>query len=324
MYKYLLTALIIAIFTACSAPKPDSEPSWYTTIPKDFNFFYATGSDIDVSKAKKKAIASLRMQINTELNNAFKNKTTKLKIDTNQKIDAILMANEYLANTLSMRLVILDKTAAYKNDHLVLIKLSRKSVFDSVNRTTTRKLNTSKEKFQAVKDKIAIKKFIILSELMVDYPKLVSKVQAKKVALASYDTYDEFNYLNDLMSSYRKLKEDITVYVLSDMNSRAFTPIIKDALKNTGLILSTKLESKDALKLFVTSKTTNEKSYSFNQSKSLVKFTSYDVNKKQVSFKQHTFIGKSRKNYKEAKQQSAISIKSKVAKMGIFDFLGLK
>lgn len=324
MYKYLLGAIIITIFAACSAPKPKTVPSWYTTMPKDFNFFYAIGAGKDVDKAKKKAIASLRMQINTELNNAFKNNTTKLNIDTNQKIDEILMANEYLANTLSMRSIKLDKTDVFRNDHLVLIKLSRKNVFDSLNSKTTKKLNLSKEKYQAVQDKIAIKRFIIISELIADYPKLASNIQAKKLALASYDTYDEFNYLNNLLTSYTKLKKDITFYVLTDVNSRVFAPAIKDAIRNTGLLLSTNLESKDSLKLLVTSKTTNEEKYSFNQSKSLVKFTAYDANKKKVSFKQHTFVGKSRKNYKEAKQQASINVKSKVSKLGIFNFLGLK
>ena len=324
MYKYLLTAIIIAMFTACSAPKPKTPPAWYTTMPKDFNFLYAVGAGKDVSKAKKKAIASLRMHINTQLDNSFKNKTTKLYMDTNENIDAILMANEYLANTLSMRSIKVDKTTVFKDEHLVLIKLSRKNVFDSVSMTTNTRLETSKEKYQASQDNIAIKRFIVISELMADYPKLASKIQAKKLALASYDVNYEFNYLNDLMSSYTKLQKDTIFYVLSDVNSRAFTLAIKDALRDAGLRLSTKLKTKDALRLLITSTTTNEQNYSFNQSKSLVKFTAYDINKKKVSFKQHTFVGKSRRSYKEAKQQSAINVKNKIAKIGIFNFLGLK
>ena len=324
MYKYLLTLIIVAIFAGCSAPKPKTAPSWYTTLPKDFNFFYAKGADKDVAKAKKKAIASLRSQINAELNNAFKTRSSKLAIDANQNIDSLLMANEYLANTLSMRAVKLDKNAEFQGDVLVLIKLSRKDVFDAVNRSLTNRFKASKKEFESASDKIAIKKYIVTLKLMKDYPKYASKIQAKKVALASYDTYDEFTYLNDLRATHVKLKKDITFYVLSDVNSRLFTSSVKDALRSSGLVLSSGSKNKDALKLLITSKTENTQNYSFNQSKSLVKFTTYDVNKKQVSFKQHTFIGKSRKSYQEAKQQSSLHVKGKISKVGIFNFLGLE
>lgn len=323
MFKYLLSAIIIAFFTACSAPKPETKPSWYTTLPKDFNFFYATGADKNIDKAKKKAVASLRQQINEELNNNFKNGKTKLYIESNQNIDAILMANEYLVNTMSMRAVQLDKSAIYKQDTLVLIKLPRKTIFDLVSRTAIKKLNSSKEQFNSVQNQIAIKKFIVVSELMKDYPKLASLVEAKKVTLHSYNTSDEFSYLNDLRAAHLKLKKDISFYVLSDVNSRIFAPSIKDAIRSEGLRLSSKPTGKDALKLFITSKTTESQNYSFNQSKSLIKFSTYDLNKNKVSFKQHTFIGKSRKNHKEAKEQSALNVKAKVTKIGVFSFLGL-
>ena len=71
MYKYLITAIIIALFAGCSAPKPATAPSWYTTLPKDFNFIYATGASSDDLKAKKQAIATLREQIKKELDGAF-------------------------------------------------------------------------------------------------------------------------------------------------------------------------------------------------------------------------------------------------------------
>lgn len=323
MFKYLLSAIIIAFFAACSAPKPETKPSWYTTLPKDFNFFYATGADKNIDKAKKKAVASLRQQINEELNNNFKNGKTKLYIESNQNIDAILMANEYLANTMLMRAVQLDKSAIYKQDTLVLIKLPRKTIFDLVSRTAIKKLNSSKEQFNSVQNQIAIKRFIVVSELMKTYPKIASLIEAKKVTLPSYNTSDEFSYLNDLRAAYLKLKKDISFYVLSDVNSRIFAPAIKDAIRSEGLLLSSKPTGKDALKLFITSKTTDSQNYSFNQSKSLIKFSTYDLNKNKVSFKQHTFIGKSRKNHKEAKEQSALNIKAKVTKIGVFSFLGL-
>lgn len=322
MYKYLLGVILITIFTACSTPKPEVKPSWFITLPKDLNFFYATGSHKNLEKAKKIAIASLRKQISAELNSAFKNNVTDLLIESNQNIEAIILANEYFANTLSMRTIRVENSSTYKNDKLILIKFSRKDMFDIVSKNLENILVPSKESFTKVQDEIAVKRFMVISELMQDYPKISSLIQAKKVALPNYKTKDEFNYINKLRTSYVKLKKDITFYVLSDVNSRTFVPAIKNALRATGLLLSTKLENKDSLKLLITSKTTNDEVYSFNQAKSLVKFSTYDIDKKKVSFKQHTFIGKSRKNHKEAKEQSSLNLKSKVTKMGIYNFLG--
>jgi len=322
MYKYIITAIIIALFAGCSAPKPETPPSWYTTLPKDFNFIYATAASSSKVTAKKLAIASLRKQINTQLDDAFKNKTTKLVLEENEDITKLLQANEYLANTLSMRAVQVDKSTVFHNEHLILIKLSRKTLFDALSKSTTRKLTSSKKSFQNVQNKIAIKRYIVIEKLMKDYPKLAALTEAKKVALASYATNDEFEYLTTLKQSYIKLKKDISVYVLSDVNSRVFAPAIKKAVQGTGLTVTSKTTSKDSIKILITSKTTESQNYSFNQSKSLVKFLTYDTNKKQIAFKQHTFIGKSRKSYQEAKEQSSLHVTSKVHKMGTFSFLG--
>jgi len=324
MFKYIITAIIIAFFAGCSAPKPKTAPLWYTTLPKDFNFIYATAASTDEAKAKKIAIASLRTQINNELNDAFIKRTSKLIIDSDKELPALQKSNEYIANTLSMRAVTIEKSVLYKGETLVLVKLSRKTLFDALSRSLSKRLPQSIKAFQSVNEEIAIKKFITVSKLMKNYTKLASLIEAKKVAIPSYSTYDEFTHLNDLKQSYTKLKNDITVYILNDVNSRVFAPSVKDAIRGTGLLLSTKVRSKDSIKLLITSKTTNSQNYSFNQSKSLVKFTTYDINKKQISFKQHTFIGKSRKNYKEAKEQSAIHLSGKIKKVGIFKFLGLE
>ena len=323
MFKYIITAIIIALFAGCSAPKAKRAPLWYTTLPKDFNFIYATAASTDEGKAKKLAIASLRTQINQELNSAFENRTSKLMIESKKDIPLLEKSNEYLANTLSMRAVKIDKTAVFKGQTLILVKFSRKSLFDALSRSLNKRLPVSKKTFQDITSNVAIKRFVVIQDLMKNYGRMASLIEAKKVAIPSYSTYDEFTYLNELKKSYTKLKHDITLYVLSDVNSRAFTPAIKNALRGTGLLLSSKSESKDALKVLITSKTTNSQNYSFNQAKSLVKFTTYDINKKQVAFKQHTFIGKSRKSHKEAKQQSALHVSGKIRKLGIFNFLGL-
>ena len=324
MYKYILAVIIIAIFIGCSAPKPEKPPVWYTSPPQDFKFFYITSSGTTQLKAKNKAFATLRAQINFDLDKAFIDKTSRLKIAQDQDIKSILKENEIFSNTLSMRGVKVEKTAVYKQEHLLLIKLSRNSIFDYVEKIAIKRLKASKSRYDKFKDKIAIKRYIGLLQEMKHYPKLASIIEAKKISLATYDTYDEFSYLNNIRSEYIKLKKSISFYILSDVNSRIFVSNIKDALIASGLTISSKPISDDSLKLFITSKTNNSQNYSFNQSKTLIKYRTYTQKKEEVAFRQHTFIGKSRKSHGEAKAQSAVHEKSKIKKLGIYNFIGFK
>ncbi|WP_373069612.1 LPP20 family lipoprotein [Sulfurimonas sp.] len=324
MFKYIIMAITIAIFTACSAPKPRHAPSWYTSKPKDFKYFYAVGSGNTVTHAKNKAIANMRNEIIEELDSSFSNKTSKIKVNDQELISQILKENEHLINTMSLADIKIDKKANFNNLELVLLKLPRKSVFEKFNMISNKRLKSSKENYALMGDKDPwIKKFSVLYNGMKDFPKLASIVQAKHITLSTSNN-DEINYLNNLQDEYIDLKEQISIYVLPDINSRIYVKNVKDALLETGLELSSKPKSEKSLRLLITSTTENVQEYGFNRSKSLVKYSTYDLNKKRVAFRQHTFSAKSRKNYSDAKAQTAVHQKSKIKKLGIFDFIGVK
>ena len=323
MYKYLITAIIVAIFAGCSAPKPTHAPVWYTSPPKDFNFFYSVASGKNIKHAKNKAILNLRKQIQSDIDSVFINKTTKLKIDDETYIQSILSENERLVNTMSLISLKIEKTGSFNGENLILLKLPRKSIFDKLDLIASKRLKDSKEDYSLLeKETITIKKYAILNKEMKKFSKLASIIEAKRVVLNN-NNIKEVNYLNTLYQYHLKLKNKISIYVLSDMNSRIYTKSIKDALSETGLNLSNK-KGDDALKLFITSTTENMQDYGFKKSKSLVKYSLYDSKKQRLAFRQHTFEAKSRKGYSDAKAQSAVHEKSKIKKLGIFNFLGIK
>ena len=325
MYKYIITAIIIAIFAGCSAPKPKHAPSWYTSPPKDFKFIYSVASGESLTHAKNKAIINLREQIQKDLDSVFTNKTTKLKLDESFDLTPILKENERLVNTMSLIELKIEKTQKFNDQELILLKTPRKAIFDRFDIIATKRLKNSKENYDSIQENDSwLKKYSILHNEMKNFAKLASIIEARKLLINSYNNISEINYLNNLYSDYIELKNQISIYVLSDLNSMGFVKGVKTALSSNGLELSSKPKSDKSLKIFITSTTQNVQDYGFNKSKSLVKYTTYDLNKNKVAFKQHTFSAKSRKSYSDAKAQSLIHQNSKIKKLGIFDFLGVK
>lgn len=323
MYKYLLIIIITALFIGCSTPKPDKVPLWYTSPPQDSKFFYATGSGINPLKAKKNAVSNLRASIEHDLNKVFLNKSTKLKIFRNQDIKPILKENEIFSNTIVMRGLKIKEASVFKKDHLILIKLPRSLVFNYADKLFIKKLAHFKTKYESSQDKPAINKYVTFLKELPNYYKLISLLQAKKLSLKTYDGDEESIYLNKIGDKFYKLKQNISFHVLSDVNSKMYVSSVKDAIIDSGLTLSSQPLSKDSLKLFITSKTINSKDYTFNKSKTLIKYRTYNQDKKEVAFRQHTFVAKSRVSHQDAKQHSVLHQKNMIERLGIYNFIGL-
>jgi hypothetical protein len=317
-------SITIALFTACSAPKPTQAPSWYTSKPKDFQYFYAVGSGKNITSAKNKAILNLRQELIKDLNSNFENKSSKIKASDEDLILKIKQENEKLINTMSIAQIKVEKTASFNNEQLILLKLSRKSVFEKFDILSSNRFKESRELYAKIKqDDQLIKKYSILNKAMQNFPKLASITQAKENTLST-NTIDDVNHLNTLLEEYQAIKNKLSIYVLPDVNSRIYIKSLKEALANTGLELSSEPKSDESLRLIVTSQTQNNEEYGFNVSKTLVKYTTYDKDKNVVAFRQHTFSAKSRKNYNDAKIQTAMHQKSMIKKLGVFEFIGVK
>lgn len=322
MYKKILLAIILIFIAGCTKPKPEQIPSWYTNIPHDYKFFYAVGSSDTREKAIKRAIASMRSTLSANINKTFINKTNLLQPISVENLKNILETNEDIANRLTLSKVKLEKYKNFKGEELVLISVKRIDLFNKLKIISDLKLGRAKEQNKKAKNKDVIRRFMALEPIMKSYAILASLAGYKQFLISTYSANSEFVFLKGVADEYDELKSTINIYVLTDSNSRIFSSTLKKAINDKGFSTSNTINSKHSVKLLVTSKTTNTKDYTFKQSSSLVKLTTFDTNKEKISFRQHTFVGKSRKNHIEAKQQAAIHLKYRVKKLGILDFLG--
>lgn len=323
MYKNLLLVIIIAIFAGCSAPKPEQTPSWYTNPPKDFKNFYAVAAASNEQKAKNIAINTLRQNINKDIESSLNSQNNKLSHDT-KMFQEVMSATAHLCNTFSMRNVKVEKQALFNSQTLILVSIPREELFKKIQPDLDSKIRSLKEKYDDNKESIAIERYVYLKPLISQYAYLASRTAFAQIAVSTYNSNDNFRVLRELADEYYALKSKINFYVLSDLNSRIYSKAIRDALEKEGLSISNKNKDKNTLKLLITSQTDNGQEYTFNVSKNLVKFTTFDADKNKILFKQHTFIGKSRKNHKDAKIQTLGHINTKIKHLGIFNFIGIQ
>ena len=321
MYKNIVLSILVIFIVACSKPKPESIPTWYTNVPSDYKFLYAVAKSTTIEQAKKMAIVTMRDNLSKEVNTRFSSENHKLQPLDKETLNKIKKYSVEVANHLSFNRVKIEKSKIFKGEGLVLISIPRVSSFNKLKRISDVKFHRAQEVNKKALNKNAIKRFMALEIAVKEWETLASLAQYKELLISTYSANEEFIFLNDLKEEYDELKNSINFYVLTDGNSRIFSKSIKKAIEAKGLSVK---NTKNSFKLLVTSKTIKSQNYTFNKSRNLVKLTTFDNNKNKISFKQHTFIGKSRKNHKEAKEQAAINLDYKIKKLGIFDFIGVK
>jgi hypothetical protein len=323
VYRNIIIAIVIAFFAGCSAPKPEKAPSWYTNPPKDYKNFYAVAAASDEIKVKSMAINVLRQNISKDLDASF-NAPNHILSPSAKMLKEIISANSHLANTLSMRAMKVEKTELFNGQVLMLVSIPREELFKKIQSDLNTKIKNLEELYNLNKDTIQIKRYVYLEPLMSQYAYLASRTAFAQISISTYNSNNNFRVLEELGSEYNNLQSSINFYILSDGNSRVYTKGIRDAIEKDGLTVSNKSKDSHTLKLLISSTTDNTNEYTFNVSKNLVKFTTFDSNKKQILFRQHTFIGKSRKDHKDAKAQTIEHANSKVKQLGIFNFIGVE
>ena len=316
MYKNILLMIIITFFVGCGSPNPDEKPQWFTNLPQDTNNYYATASASTTADAQKLAIDKLRAKLNYKLDESFEDKKLELSLNTKLELEQILDANANRCDDISMENIQVLNNAGFKNKKLILVSISKKAIFNFISKKSNKNFQQAKKEFSKIENLIAIKRFIVVENIMKSYPILASDAQLKSITSATYSTRKEFRFLNKLKKEYEGLKSNINIYLLSDNNSKTLLKTVKTKLQKYGLKLDAKVKTKDTIKILISSKTTN---YGYNKTKmikNLTRITSYNIDKKQISAVEHITKEVSQTKIKESQL-------AKIKELGIFNFLGL-
>lgn len=325
MYKNIFYSLfIIAFIAGCSAPKPDIAPEWYTNVPSDSKLYYAVGASDNKDNAKNAAIESMRKSLSLEVTGMFKDKKHPLQPIDNETLEKISEHTLEISKKLSLQNIKLEKSIKFKENELVLISVPRAELFEKIKPVSEVQFLRLKQEYTIRKNSITIKKFALLDELMLDFPGVAALIGYKKFLLHSYNAEGEFKFLKEIKDEYDYLKSAINIYVLSDANSRIFAHNIRAAIEQKGLSTKNSLDDENSIKLLITSETSEVQNYNFLQSKSLIKFTTFDKDKKQLAFRQHTFVGQSAKDFQDAKEHASANMQDKIKKLSLFDFIGFE
>ena len=323
MFKHLLLALIIALFAGCSKPEPKTLPSWYTNPPQDYMNIYAVALDKDPVKAKNKAVLNMRQALIDTLVKEFQKSDHHLGYMDEQLLAVLTRASEEVCNTISFRSVKVSESVEFEGSTVLLVQMSREALFEALDLASANKMAESKVAYEKIKDLHVLPKYAAIKPLVKQYAHLAVYTQLKEIVLSTFRATEDFVYLKELRDTLTELRASITFYVLSDANSISFVNAVKEAIIAEGISLDNKMNSENAFKLLITSTTTDSMDYSFMQSKNLVKFNLYNAKKEEIAFRQHTFVGKSRKSYRDAKDAASLDMAKKVQKLGVFDFIGI-
>lgn len=317
MYKFLLL-IISVVFIGCGTPNPNEKPQWFTDIPVDSEYIYATGMADTQEKAKLNAISNIKIKLSESINDAFR--TKNLQLDTKDNLDKILDNSLKSLKQLYIPNIFVENSAKFKNKQIILISIEKENLFNSLKKNTILK---AKNIYNITKGNIAINRYIALKKVMQDYPFLASKIELKQVLNPNYNPNNEFKILNQIKNDFFKLKNSISFYILTDDNSKIYYKEIVKAIVDEGLVVSKIPSSKDSIRLLVVSQLKENIQDNIRYSKSFLRFTSYNTNKEQIASNEIVFSGKSEDSYKMAEKDSINDCKNKIIELGIFNILGV-
>ncbi len=325
LYKYILVLSSIFFLFGCSSatPKLQSKPLWVNNLPKNNDYFYAVASANSYTKAKNIAIFSLRKRFKKTLDKKFLSTKHPLTNINRQLQQKILKENEKLTKKFPMRGLRVIDSQVYNNKTFILIALSKKILFEYLQQHSQTRFANDQKHLKQSTNLADIQKFIKIKPLLQNFAAIASYAQFKKLTFAQYDTTKEFNYLQELYQTYEYLRTSISFHLVSDAESVVFAQTLKNILIQENLPLNKHSSTKNSIQVFISSVATNSKEYEFSKVNILLKLSSYDIKKHKIAFKQHTFVGRSRRGFQDAKQQAVEHMSSKIKRFRVFDFLGL-
>jgi len=284
MFKNIILAFVIVLFIGCGQSNPNEEPQWYSNTPKDKEHIYATASAKTQKEAKELAIQNMKDELIYRLDNRLLNQASL--VSTSGSSLATMLVNQ-----IPLRDVRVEKTTTFQGDRLILISIKRDRLFNLVSSVFDKDFKNAQSIYMKSKNNMAIKSFIQIKTIILNFKKLKAEISLKHIILPSYKGVFQQELLDKISKSYRDLQSKISIYVLYDKYSKKYQKIFENKLIAEGFSISKKPKTDSSLKVLVTSKDLNNKNF-------YIRVTTYNLDRQQIGAYETNLIMKSDKDIK--------------------------
>lgn len=324
MFKSFIYFVLVLLIVGCSSKKiEDKPPLWYTNPPKDYNFIYATASSKMLQSAHNIAVLSINKDLNSKIIDALKAPDAPLHVQDDADYKMLVDTSLAITKKLVFHGINTLKDAEYHSEQLILISVARDVIFkEEKNKVDAIYLPLQKE-FEAIDALSPIEQYAKLNRITSALNEIAIRAELLQIVLNGYDAGEYFSFVNQLKEKTKEINNSVVIRVLGDVNSLLFVKPVENGLHDKELYISKNLDRSNSYNIFVTTNIDNKMDYQFYKTTLTAKIITATKDKKIISTKMHTFIGKSRKGYADAKLQAESGFIKKVKSFGIFEFLGL-
>ena len=328
MLRRLAALLFIVIFAGCgggSAPKPQSYPQWYLNPPQSNGAtLYGVGSGPDLPSAKNEALSAISANLSVTVQSQFKKSDHSIRTNNSeQTLQDVLNTVQADTKALTFSNVNVEQNSVLNDKVLILVSVDRAQLFNDQKHRLDTKTSALKTELKNAEALSSIERFIIFKKVRAEHVGIASGAELLAAIKPGFDNsaYLDFTAAND--SQFDSLKHGMKLHIKSDADTKLFVAPVIDALTEEGIKVEQSQSSGKSVVIELAASTQQDTLYGYKIEKLRLSATTKTASGKTVASKQHTFSGKSRYDYTQARHQSVAKFKKKIAQDGIFTVLGL-
>lgn len=324
MIKNFIYIFLVLAITGCSVKKvEDRLPLWYTNPPKDYNFIYSTATSKTLQSAHNIAILSINKDLNSKIIESLTSSNTPLHLKDETDKQNIVKTSSLITKKLVFHGVRTLNSTLYHSQELILISVLREAVFeDEKSKLDTLYLPLKKE-FKTLDAYTPLEQYVKIDQIKPKLYEIAVRAELLQIISNGYDASEYFAFFNSLRDRFLDIKKSLDIRVLGDYNSLPFVKPVEDGLRGSELEVTKDLKRANSYHIFLTAKIKKKMDYQFYKVTLTAKIIIATKDKKIISTKLHTFVGKSRKSYKDAQLQAESGFMKSIKYFGVFNFLGL-
>ncbi|WP_345980218.1 hypothetical protein [Sulfurimonas sp. HSL3-2] len=324
MFKTLIYLILALVITGCGLKKmEDRPPLWYTNPPKDTTFIYSTASSKTMQSARNIAVLSINRDLNTKVMELFKSSNSPLEIKNELEYKNLMQTSMKVVNSIVFHGIKTINSAQFHSQQLILISVSREMIFQEEKKKLDAIYEPLKKELETIDTLTPIEQYAVLKPVTSKLDEIAVLAALLQTVSTGYDANEYFAFVNNTKEMIEKIDDSTALRVLGDFNSLRLVRYIEGGLSNESLLVNKTLEKKNSYNIFIMTTVDEKMDYQFYKTTLGVKTIVATKEKKIISEKMHTFIGKSRKSNNDARLQAESSVEKTIRSFGIFDFLGL-